>query len=87
VQELAHRAKQVLQLGPSRLVGDPNRVVTKVAICQGGFGQMFTFGEVAADGGAEFAFFGEMLDYTIRYCVEVGLAALELGHCQSSTPA
>lgn len=86
ISELLGRAREALKLGPCRLVGDPDRVVTRVAICQGGFGQMFTFGEVAADGGAEFAIFGEMLDYTIRYCAEVGLAALELGHCQSEHP-
>jgi len=84
--ELAQRAVNKLKLGPSRLVGDPGRSVSRIAICQGGFGQMFTFPEVALAGGAEFAFFGEMLDYTIRYCVETGLSALELGHYQSENP-
>jgi putative NIF3 family GTP cyclohydrolase 1 type 2 len=86
VRDLVAQARAALKLGPSRLVGDPERVVTRVAIGQGGFGQMFTFGEVPADLGAEFVFFGEMLDYTIRYCVELGLSALELGHCQSEHP-
>ncbi len=86
VAELVSIAREVLNLGPVRLVGDPERVVTRVGIGQGGFGQMFTYGEVHADSGAEFVFFGEMLDYTIRYCAEVGLCALELGHCQSEHP-
>jgi putative NIF3 family GTP cyclohydrolase 1 type 2 len=86
VAALAARARQVLGLGPVRVVGVPDRSVTRVAICQGGFGQMFTFPELALEGGAEVALFGEMLDYTIRYCVEVGLAAVELGHCQSENP-
>lgn len=86
VGELVQRVIDKLKLSPSRLIGDPGRLISKVAICHGGFGQMFTFPEVALAGGAEFAFFGEMLDYTIRYCVETGLSALELGHYQSENP-
>jgi len=47
---------------------------------------MFTFPEVALRGEAEAAFFGEMLDYTVRYCVETGLGAIELGHYRSEHP-
>ncbi|NLX95887.1 MAG: Nif3-like dinuclear metal center hexameric protein [Rhodopirellula sp.] len=86
VGELLRRARSVLQTGPLRVVGDPARTVTRVAICHGGFGQMFTFPEVARDAGAELALFGEMLDYTIRYCVEIDLAAIELGHYRSEHP-
>lgn len=86
VGELTHQACQVLGLGPLRVVGDLGRMVRRIAVCHGGFGQMFTMGEVAADHGADAALFGEMLDYTIRYCVEVDLAAIELGHCGSEHP-
>jgi putative NIF3 family GTP cyclohydrolase 1 type 2 len=80
------RARETFSLGPVRVVGDLQRQVSRIAICQGGFGQMFTFPEIAAEHGAELALFGEMLDYTIRYCVEVDLPAIELGHCQSEHP-
>ena len=86
VRALGERARRQLQTGPLRLLGDPERVVTRVAICQGGFGQMFTFPELAVKGGAEAAFWGEMLDYTIRYCVETDLAGVELGHFNSEHP-
>ena len=86
VRHLCQRAQQRLQTGPLRVIGDPDRIVTRVAICHGGFGQMFTFPEVALAGGAELALFGEMLDYTIRYCVETDLAAIELGHYHSEQP-
>ena len=86
VLELAERAQGKLGTGPLRLIGEPDRLVTRVALCQGGFGQIFTVPEVAADAGAEFVFFGEMLDYTIRYCVEADLAAVELGHFASEQP-
>ncbi len=86
VAEMAERARREFSLGPLRVIGDPERLVSRVAICHGGFGQMFTFPEIAADAGAELAIFGEMLDYTIRYCVEVDLAAVELGHCGSEHP-
>lgn len=82
-RELAERARRRLGAGPLRLIGDPERVVTRVALCHGGFGQMFTYPEVPVRHGAELAFFGEMLDYTIRYCVEVDLIAVELGHYRS----
>jgi putative NIF3 family GTP cyclohydrolase 1 type 2 len=86
VGELLARAREAFGLGPVRVVGDLDRTVSRIAICQGGFGQMFTFPELAAEHGAELVLFGEMLDYTIRYCVEVDLAAIELGHCQSEHP-
>jgi len=86
IAELAQRARRKLQTGPLRVVGDLQRVVARVAVCQGGFGQMFTFPEVPLRGDAEAAFFGEMLDYTTRYCVETGLAAIELGHYRSEHP-
>jgi putative NIF3 family GTP cyclohydrolase 1 type 2 len=86
VAELLQRARRTLQAAPLRVIGDPDRKVSRVAVCHGGFGQMFTFPEVARDAGAELALFGEMLDYTIRYCVEVDLAAIELGHYRSEHP-
>ncbi|HCU36728.1 MAG TPA: hypothetical protein DGT21_15150 [Armatimonadetes bacterium] len=86
VGELARRACALLGIGPIRVIGEPERMVSRVAVTHGGFGQIFTVPEVAADAGAELAIFGEMLDYTIRYCVEVGLAGIELGHCASEQP-
>lgn len=86
VAELVQRARRALGAGPLRVVGDADRTVSRAAICHGGFGQIFTFPEVPLRGGADVAFFGEMLDYTIRYCVETGLAAIELGHCRSEHP-
>ncbi|NUQ61794.1 MAG: Nif3-like dinuclear metal center hexameric protein [Pirellulales bacterium] len=86
VGQLCRLAQGKLETGPLRVVGNPDREVTRVAICQGGFGQMFTFPELPLAGGAEVAFFGEMLDYTIRYCVEIDLAAVELGHYHSEHP-
>jgi len=80
VREMAKRARRKMRLGPIRLVGDPDRVVSRISLCPGGFGQMFTFGEVGQRDGGELAIFGEMLEYTILYCVECGLAAIELGH-------
>lgn len=86
VGEMLARAREAFSLGPVRVIGDLDRTVSRIAICQGGFGQMFTFPELAAEHGAQLALFGEMLEYTIHYCVEVGLAAIELGHCQSEHP-
>lgn len=84
--QLAADAARRLGAGPLRVVGDLERVIEQVAICHGGFGQMFTFPEVAVRGGAQAAFFGEMLDYTMRYAAELGLGAIELGHYRSENP-
>jgi putative NIF3 family GTP cyclohydrolase 1 type 2 len=86
IAQLVDRARRKLQAGPVRVVGDAARVVSRVALCHGGFGQMFTVAEVPLRGEAEVAFFGEMLDYTMRYCVETDLAAIELGHYRSEQP-
>lgn len=86
LRDFARRACQALKSGPIRVIGDPDRSVSRIALCYGGFGQMFTFAEVALEQNAELAVFGEMLDYTIRYCVECGLAAIELGHFRSEQP-
>ncbi len=86
LRDLAERARRKLELGPIRVVGDLERRITRIAITHGGFGQMFTSPEMALNVGAELAFFGEMLDYTARYCVEANLAAIELGHFQSENP-
>jgi len=86
VGNLTQRTRKKLDLGPIRVVGDVSRMVTRVGLCYGGFGQMFTMAESVLSDGAEVAFFGEMLDYTIRYCVETNLAAIELGHFKSERP-
>ncbi len=86
VRSVAERACSALGLGPIRLIGDPERLVSRVSLCYGGFGQMFTIAEVALAHSAELAVFGEMLDYTIRYCVDCDLPAIELGHYESEQP-
>jgi len=86
VQDILDRAREALNLGLVRVIGEMQRPVRRIAICQGGFGQMFTFPELAAEQNADLALFGEMLDYTIRYCVELDVAAIELGHCRSEHP-
>ena len=86
VRAVAERARRAVGLGPIRLIGDPERIVSCISLCIGGFGQMFTIPEVALAHNAELAIFGEMLDYTIRYCVDSDLAAIELGHYQSEQP-
>ena len=80
VREMAKKARRKMKLGPIRMVGDPDRVVSRVSMSVGGFGQMFTFAEASQRDGAELAIFGEMLEYTILNCVECDLAAIELGH-------
>lgn len=86
VRELAQLARKKLNLGPIRIIGDLDKTVKKVGLCYGGFGQIFTVPEVLLREQADVVIFGEMLDYTIRYCVETDLPAIELGHFKSEHP-
>jgi len=86
VKDVISRAREKSDLQQIRVAGDPEKNVERISICQGGFGQMFTYPELPDAEGADLALFGEMLDYTIRYCVEIDLAAVELGHFQSENP-
>jgi len=83
VGALAERVRKTMRLDAVRLVGDPERQVTKVATLVGGLGQSFLAPEGALNLGAEVAILGEMFDYTARYAVDAGIALIETAHMTS----
>jgi len=86
VKEFALRIKRKMGLPSVRVVGDGERVVTKVGTAIGGLGQIYGFPEDLAEQGAEVAIFGEMVDYAIRCAIEYDLSVIETSHCASENP-
>jgi len=83
---LASHVKQELGSPGVRVIGDVNRQVRRVGLSIGGLGQSFGAAEELAEAGAEAIVFGEMLDYTIRQGIELGVAMIETGHCATENP-
>lgn len=86
LEDLVRKVKRVLEVDKLRVIGDLNREVTKIGTQIGGLGQTFCAAEEPWKHGAEVVIFGEMLDYTIRYAVELGLAVIEAGHIATENP-
>jgi len=86
LKSLARRVKRKLGLERVLVIGELERKFTKVGTAIGGLGQMFTFPEELHNLGAEVGIFGEMLEYTRRYAVELGLSIIEAGHSTTEMP-
>jgi len=86
VAELAGHVKRALGCPGVRVIGALERRVQKVGLSIGGLGQTFGSAEELAHMGAEAIVFGEMLEYTLRHGIELGLAMVEAGHCATENP-
>ncbi|HPP07934.1 MAG TPA: Nif3-like dinuclear metal center hexameric protein [bacterium] len=84
--KLAETIKEKMKLPVIRIAGNPERKITKVATAVGGLGQIYGIAEEPARLGAEAIVFGEAVDYTIRYCVENDMVAIETSHVLSENP-
>lgn len=84
--ELALQAKRKLNLSHIRVLGAPARLVSRPGVLIGGLGQLFTSPEEIAEHGADVGLFGEMLDYTFRCALELGLCAIETSHRAMENP-
>jgi len=83
VRELALEVKGRLGLPFVRVAGDASKVVRRVGTAVGGLGQILVFPEELYHLGAEAAVFGEMLDYTMRCAIELGMPVIETSHVLS----
>ena len=83
---LAEEVKDKLKVDKVRVVGDLEREVTRVGTMIGGLGQLFTSPEEPWRLGAEAVIYGEALEYTLRYAVELGLGLIEAGHMATENP-
>ena len=80
VREAAGRIKSALGLGTVRLTGDPERTVTRVAVC-GGSGADLIDDALAAAAGLYVT--GDVKYHDALKAVELGLAILDVGHFAS----
>jgi len=87
LKDLAGRIRKKMGLCNIRIAGDPERQVSKIGTAVGGLGQLFGLPEELYNLGAEAVVFGEVLDYTVRCCLEHGMAAVETSHVLSENPA
>jgi putative NIF3 family GTP cyclohydrolase 1 type 2 len=97
VQELAEprpvgwlyeQAQRGLGFTTSRLFGDPAHKIRRFAFLIGGFGEnQFYMPQAARDLGAEAIIIGEMSEFVVIACLEMGLPVIETLHSVSESPA
>ena len=85
---LFEKAQAGLGYGACRIFGDPNRMVRRFAFLIGGFGEnQFHMPQAARDLGAEALIIGEMSEFIVITCLEMGLPVIETLHSVSEMPA
>ena len=86
VRELSAHVRHRLASPGVRVIGDADRRVQRVGLSIGGLGQTCGAAEELAHQGADVIVFGEMLEYTLRQGIELGVAMIEAGHCATENP-
>lgn len=82
--ELIEQVKQVLRIAAVRVIGDPSRLVQKVAVC-GGSGAFLI--PAAASSGAEVLITGDVKYHEAQEAANRGLAIIDAGHQATEYPA
>lgn len=82
VAALVERAKQATGMQAMRIVGDPERQVTRVGLPWGGLGLFvnISFMQRLVDNGAEAGICGETDEYAMRFAEDAGMALIETSH-------
>ena len=85
---LYQRAREGLGFTGCRLFGDPDKAIRRFAFLIGGFGEnQFHMPQAARDMGAEAIIIGEMSEFVVIDCLEMGLPVIETLHSVSESPA
>jgi len=84
--QLADHCKARLAVPQVRVAGDLNRVVRKIGIAYGGFGQSWQCLDEFIVQRADAVIIGEAIDYTIRAAIDAGLGYIETTHVGSENP-
>ncbi len=85
---LYERAQAGLGYGSCRMFGNPGQVVRRFAFLIGGFGEnQLHMPQAARDLGAEVLIIGEMSEFIVIACLEMGLPVIETLHSISESPA
>ena len=80
LESLAGKLNQVLGGTVVRITGDPQKRITRVAVCTGSGGSMI---EKVLAAGAEVFITGDMKYHEARLAEENGLALIDIGHFAS----
>ena len=88
MQELFGRVQTGLGFEPCRLFGDSHKKVNSFAFLIGGFGEnQYHMPQAARDQGAEAIIIGEMSEFIVIACLEMGLPVIESLHSVSERVA
>ncbi len=85
---LYEQARAGLGFKACRLFGNPEQSIRRFAFLIGGFGEnQFHMPQAARDLGAEAIIIGEMSEFVVIACLEMGLPVIETMHSVSESPA
>lgn len=85
---LRDQARSGLGFEACRVFGDSDRIVRRFAFLIGGFGEnQLHMPQAARDMGAEAIIIGEMSEFIVITCLEMGLPVIETLHSMSESPA
>lgn len=88
VEALGERVRGRLYFPACRVFGDRNKRIRKFAFLIGGFGEnQWHMPQAARDLGAEALIIGEMSEFIVISCLEMGLPVIESLHSASEIPA
>ena len=88
VHELKQRVQRGLGFADCRLFGDANKPIRRFSFLIGGFGEnQFNMPQAAMEMGAEAVIIGEMSEFIVISCLEMGLPVIESLHSISEIPA
>jgi putative NIF3 family GTP cyclohydrolase 1 type 2 len=85
--ELAEKTGRGLGFGACRIFGEREQRVRRIAFLIGGFGEnQWHMPQAARDLGAEAIIIGEMSEFVVIACLEMGLPVIETTHSVSEIP-
>ncbi len=88
IQELSQKVSTGLQFPDYRVFGDPAKKVRRFAFLIGGFGEnQLHMPQAAGEMGAEAIIIGEMSEFIVIACLEMGMPVIESLHSASEIPA
>lgn len=88
VEALGERVRAGLHFPSCRIFGDRNKSIQRFAFLIGGFGEnQWHMPQAARDLGAEALILGEMSEFIVISCLEMGLPVIESLHSASEIPA
>jgi putative NIF3 family GTP cyclohydrolase 1 type 2 len=86
LRRFAEHVRASLRMTGVGVGGDPDRIVTRVGLAVGGFGNTWRISEPFRAAGADVMVVGELRDYTARAALEGGVAVVQASHYATENP-